>query len=251
MLRFTWLLVAALAIHTGATSAQSTVRLMAATSPPYAEPKLRDQGISLQIVEHVFAGTDYQAEIAIERWSRALEGASLGVYNGLASAWYSDERNETMEFSEPYLSSKLILLKRRGDPRTFKTPRDIAGTRLGILNDYAYGMDFESVRGLRLHRENFLVQNLLKLADGSIDLVLGDRRSVLYHLDEYLSKRRTEFEVVDVGLPTVQRHVALSREYPQRAEVLKAFNASLAKAKEDGSLAAIVSQWDKELGVSN
>ena len=87
-----------------------------------------------------------------------------------------------------------------------------------------------SLEGLSLHRENFLVHNLLKLADGSIDLVLGDRRSILYHLDEFLSKRRTEFEVVDVGLPVVKRHVALSREFPQRAEVLKAFNASLAKS---------------------
>lgn len=248
MLKFAWLLLVTVALFSGAATAEQTVRLMANTSPPYADRKLPDEGLALELVKHVFARTDYQPEITIENWSRAEEGARLGVYDGLAAAWYSDERNQDLLFSEPYLDSRLMILKRRANPRNYRSLQDLAGARLGVRADYAYGIDFAAIPDLTLVEENHLIQNLLKLQSGAVDVVIGDRRTIIWQLNEYMSDRITEFAVVDIPLPDVQRHVAASRELPGYDKLIAAFNRALAETRKDGSLQAIIKQWDERLG---
>ena len=158
MLRFALLLAASLAFCSSGAIAEQTVRLMANTSPPYADAQLPEQGLALELVKHIFAGTDYTPEISIENWSRAVEGAQLGVYDALAAVWYSDERNKDLLFSEPYLRSELIILKRRSDTRNYIKLEHLAGGRLGVRADYAYGVDFAAIPDLVLVQENHMIQ---------------------------------------------------------------------------------------------
>lgn len=233
-----------LAAATFSAQAQDTVRLMANTSPPYADAKLPDRGLALEIVEHVFSRTDYQADITIENWSRAVEGASIGVYDGLAAAWFTEERNKDLAFSEPYLNSKLIIVKRREDRGRFRQLTDLAGGRLGVRADYAYGIDFSVIPGLQLVEENHLIQNLLNLMNGSVDFVIGDQRTMTMQLHEYMQDRISRFEVLPIDLPIVKRHVATSRELDGHDKIIAAFNKALAGAKKDGSYDAILKKWD-------
>ena len=248
MLRFVWLLITAVFLFSGAASAEQTVRLMANTSPPYADQKLPERGLAIELVNHIFARTDYAADITIENWSRAVEGARIGVYDGLAAAWYSDDRSKDLQFSEPYLSSKLMILKLRSNPRNYSKLQDLAGARLGVRVDYAYGIDFDAIPNLTLVEENHLIQNLLKLQNGSVDVVIGDRRSIIMQLNEYMQDRITDFAVVDMPLPDVQRHVAASRDLAGHDKLIEQFNRALAETRKDGSLEAIIARWDQRLG---
>lgn len=251
MFKFALLLVASVTLYSGAANAEQTVRLMANTSPPYADQKLPEQGLALELVKHIYANTDYSPEISIESWSRAVEGAQLGVYDGLAAAWYTPERNESLLFSEPYLSSNLIILKLRTDPRNYRSLAQLAGGRLGVRADYAYGVDFSEIADLRLVKENHLIQNLLNLLNGSVDFVIGDQRTIVMQLNEYLHDQITKFEVVHIDLPTRARHVAASRSLEGHDKMIAAFNASLAASRKDGSLDAIIKKWDERLGQIN
>jgi polar amino acid transport system substrate-binding protein len=60
--------VSGLLLVTVAAQAQQPLKLMANTSPPYADQKLPDRGLALEIVEHVFAQTTVSPEISIENW---------------------------------------------------------------------------------------------------------------------------------------------------------------------------------------
>ena len=154
MSRFALLLSALMFLAVPPANAQQALHLMANTSPPYADQKLPEQGLALELVREVFSRTDHRPKITIENWSRAVEGARLGVYDGLAAAWYSDERARDLLYSEPYLRSELIILKRRGDQNDYSDLSDLSGGRLGVRVDYAYGVDFESVPDLTLVKEN-------------------------------------------------------------------------------------------------
>ena len=224
--------------------AQEPVHLMANTSPPYADVKLPNRGLALEIVEHVFSRTEYQTDIKIENWSRAVEGASIGVYDGLAAAWFTSERSKDLLFSEPYLSSKLIIVKRREDRGRFRQLTDLAGGRLGVRADYAYGIDFSVIPGLKLVEENHLIQNLLNLMNGSVDFVIGDQRTMTMQLHEYMQDRITRFEVLPIDLPSPARHVAVSRELAGHDKIVAAFNKALAETRRDGSYNAILKKWD-------
>jgi polar amino acid transport system substrate-binding protein len=248
MFRFALALVASMVFGSGVAMAQQKVRLMANTSPPYADVKLPEQGLALELVNHIYAGTAYTPDITIENWSRAVEGARLGVYDGLAAAWYSDERNKDLMFSEPYLRSELIILKRRGDTGNYSELGDLAGRRLGVRVDYAYGVDFAAISDLTLVEENHMIQNLLNLLNGSVDFVIGDQRTIILQLHEYLADRITQFEVLQIELPHVERHVAASRSLAGHEKMIAEFNRALAQSRKDGSHQAIVKKWDDRYG---
>jgi len=247
MLRFVLLLLVGAGFCLNA-FAEQPLRLMANTSPPYADAKLPEQGLALELVKHVFSRTDYSPTIKIESWSRVVEGARLGVCDGLASVWYSPEREQDLLFSKPYLRSELIILKRRMDTGDYSKLEDLAGGRLGVRTDYAYGIDFSAIPDLTLVQENHLIQNLLNLLNGSVDYVIGDQRTVTLQLHEYLKDRITEFAVAGIKLPPVERHVATSRAFSGHEKVIAEFNRALAEVRKDGSHAAIVKKWDERYG---
>lgn len=244
MLRLVLTAVLLALLGSGAHAGQE-LRLLANTSPPYADAALPEQGLALELVRHIFARTDYQPEITIENWSRAVEGARLGVYDALASVWFTEERGRDLLFSEPYLQSDLIILKLRSNRRPYASLEQLAGSRLGVRRDYAYGVDFSAIPNLTLVQEDLLASNLLNLLNGKVDFVIADQRSANMQLHELLRDRIPEFQVLEIELPTVARHVAAARSWAGHGAMIEAFNKALASAREDGSLEAIISRWDQ------
>ncbi len=240
--------IAGLMLAASASWAEQTVKLMANTSPPYADAKLPEEGLALELVRHIFSRTDYTPDITIENWSRAIEGAELGVYDGLASVWYTDTRAETLQFSEPYISSKLIMVKLRARRGGLRSLQDLAGRRLGIRSDYAYGIDFDTIPNLTLVEENHLIQNLLNLLNGSVDVIIGDQRTMAMQINEYLADQRNKFEVIRIDLPSRERHIATSRDFAGGDALISAFNKALAASRKDGSYDAIINKWDERYG---
>jgi polar amino acid transport system substrate-binding protein len=244
MLRTALLLIACLLLSAIAQAGQP-VRLMANTSPPYSDERLPERGLALELVEHILSRTDYSPEITIDSWSRALEGVSIGVYDALAAAWYTEERAASFLFSEPYLESELIILKLRSLRASPRSLQDLAGARLGVRTDYAYGVDFAAVPDLQLVEEHHLIQNLLNLLSGKVHFVIGDRRTVVFQLNEYLKDQIHKFQVVDIELPGRARHLAASLKFKGHEALIAAFNQALAEVRRDGSYAAIVRKWDE------
>ncbi len=240
-------LVVALALSMPA-SAQK-VQLLANTSPPYADKKLPEQGLALELVSHIMKRAGYDPDIQIEIWSRAMEGVRIGLYDALATAWHSDEREKDFIFSEPYLESRLILVSLRSNPVIFRELSQLQGKRLGVRSDYAYGIDFASIPGLTMVEENHLIQNLMDLLNGRVDVVVGDQRTMALQLNEYLQTQAHKFEVAPVSLPGRSRHVAASRELAGSQAMIDAFNKALAETIEDGSHAAIVRKWDERYNI--
>lgn len=247
MLRFVLLLVFAATLGSGAHAGQE-FRLLANTSPPYADASLPDQGLALELVTHIFAQTDYSPAITIENWSRAVEGARIGVYDALASVWYSTDREKDLLFSEPYLRSELLILKLRSNRGIYTSLQDLQGSRLGVRADYAYGVDFSTIPDVTLVQEDLLVPNLLSLLNGKVDFVIADQRTAAMQLHELLADKITQFEVVDINLPSVARHVAAARSWPGYEKMIAEFNRALAAAQQDGSLEVIIKKWDARYG---
>lgn len=229
-------------------AAAEPVRLMANTSPPYADAGLPEQGLALEIVKHIYAGTNYTPDISIENWSRAVEGARIGVYEGLATAWYSPDREKDLLFSKPYLRSELLILKLNSNRGQYNTLDQLTGSRLGVRKDFAYGVDFSTIPNLKLVEEDQLVSNLLNLLNGKVDFVIADQRTAAMVLHTDLQDKITQFAVTGIKLEPVARHVAASRSWPGAEKMIAEFNRSLDAAQKDGSLQAIIKKWDERYG---
>ena len=247
MLRYILLSFFAAILANGA-YAEQEFRLLANTSPPYADASLPDQGLALELVKHIYSKTDYSPVIRIENWSRAVEGARMGVYDALASVWYSTDREKDLLFSEPYLRSELLILKLRSNPGPYASLQQLEGSRLGVRRDYAYGVDFSTIPDVTLVEEDLLVPNLLNLLNGKVDFVIADQRTAAMQLHELLADKISQFGVVDIKLPPVERHVAAGRSWPGHEKMIAEFNRALAVALQDGSLETIIKKWDARYG---
>jgi polar amino acid transport system substrate-binding protein len=213
--------------------------------PPYADASLPGQGLAVEIVTTALKRAGYTPYIRIDSLDRILEGGKLGVYDVFATPWYSDSRNQYLDYSEPYLESSIRFIKRKGSDFEFRSLGDLKGVMVGTVVDYAYDEAFNNARDIVKIPERNLVQNLLKLTQGRIDLTLDDERVLRYEINRYMPNAMANLEILDKPLAVRGIHIGVSRENPQHAEIVAAFNKAIGEMKKDGSFDAIVARHNE------
>ena len=110
------------------------------------------------------------------------------IWNGFS---ITDERKETMDFTEPYLDNKMIIIVNEGSD--IKTKADLAGKNVGI-QDGSSAVD--AVEKDDIHNDFSSMPtydtNILALSDlevGRIDAVVADQVVVKYYLSQNPDKK--------------------------------------------------------------
>jgi polar amino acid transport system substrate-binding protein len=243
MLRTALLLVLTLLTMVGPVRADEPVKMMTNTWPPYVDPTLPEQGLAAELVTHIFTRAGYSVENTIESWPQALEGVRTGLSDVLGAAWRDDARDQRFIYSEPYLMNELIVVKRLEMKGRHYSIGALADSRIGLVPDYAYGINFTELPGVEIVYENDITENLTKLLNNEVDFVVGDRRVIAMKVDEFLKDRRQEIEVASISLPPRALYVAGSRATERPARLVEEFNSALLDVKRDGSYQKIIEKW--------
>lgn len=236
------LLVSALLFSAGAAQAAGTLRMSISDWPPYVETTAPHGGLAIDLVRTALDRIDYDMEIVDANWSRTLEGATLGVYDALAAAWYNDERGAAFLFSKPYLINQIKFIKRQGDPFQFRTMDDLKGRVIGIVKDYAYDDQFDNARGLTRFVNSHVLENLLLLLQGQVDVTLDDEMVLQYAIGRYMANSRNQFEILPKPFATRGLCFAMNRQHPKAKEIIKAFDAEIAEMRADGTYDRILAK---------
>lgn len=215
--------------------------------PPFIVDKGAEKGAATALVTEILKRAGYETEIIIETWPRTLEGTSAGIYDVIISAWKNEERASRFNYTDPYFVNTIQFVKRKGAPIKFRNYQDLKGLVIGIVNDYAYGDEFDKAQGILKLPSNHLIQNLLLLQRGRIDLTLGDKWSVRHELTEYFPTAIKDFEFLGKPVATRTLHAAVSRAHPEHDKIVKAFNKALKSMKEDGTYEKILDVYRKRL----
>jgi polar amino acid transport system substrate-binding protein len=232
----------AMSLGSGARAAE-TLRIAISDWPPYVETTAPSQGLAIEIVRTALDRMDYDMGLVDEPWSRTLEGASIGVYDALAAAWYNQQRAGNFLFSQPYLVNEIKFIKRKGNPFQFRTMDDLRGQVIGIVKDYAYDDRFDQARGLTRFVNNHVLENLLLLLQGEVDVTLDDERVRRYEMARYMANSRDQFEILPQSFASRGLCFAMSRQHPNAKEIIKAFDAEIKEMKADGSLDQIMAKY--------
>jgi polar amino acid transport system substrate-binding protein len=243
MLRLFYSLALTLCALTLPAQADEPVKMMTNTWPPYVDQQLPEQGLAVELVTHIFARAGYKVDNTIESWPRAMEGVDIGLYDVLGAAWKNEAREQQYAYSEPYLMNELIIVKRRDMKGKFYSLDALRNARLGLSPDYAYGVDFAEIPGVKIVYENHIIQNLTNLLNGKVDFVVGDRNVIAQQLKDFLEDRRQEIDVISASLPPRSLHVAGSRASERPARLVREFNDALQEVKRDGSYQKIIEKW--------
>jgi polar amino acid transport system substrate-binding protein len=206
---------------------------------PYLDDELPNGGLAADLVRTALTRAGYQVEANIESWPRAYQGAAIGVYDVVAAVWRNDARAADLLFSEAYLLNDIVLLSRPGLAVEFETLADLRGYRIGVVRGYAYDETFDRA-GLNWVTNNHLIQNLLLLRQGKLDLIVGDKWSIFDQISRFMPDSLSGFTLVAQPVARRGLRLGVSRLNSDAATITWRFNEAITEMKSDGTYTAIL-----------
>jgi polar amino acid transport system substrate-binding protein len=210
--------------------------------PPYSGQELPEQGLAVDLVATALTRAGYTPKIRVDSLDRILEGGKIGVYDVFATPWYSDDRNEYLLFSKPYLESYIRFIKQKDKDYEFDTLDDLEGKMVGVVTGYAYDENFNHSRDVIRISERNLIQNILKLTQGRLDLTLDDELVMRYEINRFMPSHMSKLEILAKPLAVRGVHIGVSRENPDHERIVAEFDKAISEMKKDGTYDKILNK---------
>jgi len=181
------------------------------------------------------AGFDY--ELVNTRWDGIFVALSQGEFDAVISAaTITDERRQTVDFSDPYFNAGQMIAVKKGSDIT--GPDDLVegvrvGVQLGTTGDI-WASDNTSAEVVRYDEITLAFQ---ALGNGDVDAVLNDGPT-----SADIIKANPQLDATLVGEPFTDEFygIAVRKNAP---EVLNAINEGLAAIRESGTYDEIYQKW--------
>ena len=164
----------------------------------------------------------------------------------IAAMYIKPEREELVDFSEPYINTGLVMVARPGLQPQVKTVQDLAGLKVGVKIGatgaelaqelIAGGIALESVE----YKNTF--DSFLDLEVGRVDMIFNDYLNTLV----YIKDSQSDLEIVstDTGEVNFLSQVGLGIAVHQGdRELLETINAVLMKMRQDGVVDWLYENW--------
>lgn len=223
--------------------AQQTLRLVADHWPPFTDRSMPGGGLATGIVTEALARAGYASKFEEVPWARALMGVGEGRYDVLVNAWYTESRTRFGQFSGPYLTNRIRLLKRQGEAFSFRTLPDLYPYSVAVVRDYAYAPDFDSDTQLNKVPVRNFPSAVRMLAAGRVDLAVEDEYVARYNLRAESSAVRDAVDFVEQPLGENSLHILVSLKHPQHQVIVQRFEQAIEAMKADGSYARLLKHY--------
>ena len=118
---------------------------------------------------------------------------------------------------------------------------DLAGLRIGVVNDYAYNREAVDTTGIEIATAGSVRENVESLLAGDLDLVLADARVAMYEVNQLVVGRRVT--LLPAAVITRGLRIAVSRTRPDHDEIVEAFEAAVASMRSDGTYTQLLASY--------
>lgn len=206
-------------------------------------------GLDVEIAEAAAGQLGCDIEFVQATWVELLQDLQSGEVDFVMGASMTPEREAFAYFSQAYRDEQFVLFTRYEDQRQF---RDLSllevledGMRVGIVEGYYYGDDFQAYYQQIDNDDQFVDAmmsefNLARLLDHDIDGFLEDHvvgHSLLRRkgLDDYIVHAAVE-------LPANSVYIMFSRESTDSG-LVESFNQVLDELKNNGEYDAILQRY--------
>ena len=147
----------------------------------------------VEIVRAAFESQGYELEMKFIPWAQAISGVRSRKYDVLIAVWWTEERTETLRYSDMYLQNQIKIIKRIDDDFECEGLESLTGKNIGVIPDYAYSEQFLNASNFERIETNDLLNNLLKVDAGRLDYTVEDelvaRTKIATEAPELKSKR--------------------------------------------------------------
>jgi polar amino acid transport system substrate-binding protein len=225
------------------TAGAEPLKLTASPWRPYVDANMHGSGFAMALVARALERAGYETITELGQWPAALEDTQAGNFDVFCTAWLTEERTATLAFSSPYVHNEITFVRRRdwGSGRNFKSREDLVGLRIGVVDDFAYSQQAYDTTGIDIAWAGSVKENMQRLQNRDVDLVLADRRVALLEINDQAMAK--SFYVQPDPLITRGLRIAVSKQREDHEQIIAAFEAAIARMREDGSFAALLNTF--------
>lgn len=208
--------------------------------PPhvYLNAQGQPEGFDIEVLKLIGEKEKVNFNITLRDWDEAKNAVINGKYDVLIGVVKTAEREKYLDFSEPYMESKLVLFV-PVENYYIHSLADLKDRRLGVQKG---GLAEEYLKThysyLNLYRYNSQTGALKALAQGTIDAVVGNYYTGLYYLD----KEGLTNKIKIVGEPLVTFSYTFAVKKGNTA-LLNLLNEGIRQLKNSGEMAKLHTKW--------
>jgi ABC-type amino acid transport substrate-binding protein len=226
--------IAAILATTSDGAQTKTLRLASTAWSPFTNAPGKPR-FALDLVGAALERLGISADTTIIEESKLTPSLLSGEFDGSAALWRDEARERALIYSQPYLENRLILVGRKGTDVSAKSLADLAGTRLALVEGYAYGDAVKNPNGPTYVPSLSEEDSLQKLLNVSADYTLMDQLVVEYILKNHSAEARSRLAFGSNPLVVRTLHFAVNRRLPDAQRIIDLFNAQLIHMVADRS----------------
>jgi polar amino acid transport system substrate-binding protein len=234
--KFALILLIAISL-TSSVEAKDPLLLSNDTWPPFILEG-NEQGTAEKLVCQALSLAGWPCTVEVKDWEIVLQEARIGSIDGIAAVWRNPERDQFLLFSEPYLSNRIIPVISNRSLVTVKSANDLAGLRVALVSDFAYGDTIEGLKsGFKVVETRNSLDALKAVKSGKADAALVDELVARDLLDDPVME---SLMMADTVLAFRDLHFAVSRQNPLAEEIIADFQRGYKQMLSDGTVNEIL-----------
>ena len=214
-----------------------------ATWPPmeFVNEQKEIVGFGPDVVKAIAAAAGFDVEIKNTAWDGIFAGLANGSYNAICSSvTITEERKQTMDFSEPYVNAGQVLVVSKTTTGV-SVVADLKGKKVGAQIGTTGAIEIGKVAGVTLSTYDEVGLAFEDLTNGRIAGVVADSPIAA---DFAMQNPKFKDKLMIVGKPFTDEWLGIAVKKGDEA-TLKLINDGLAKIKASGELDKIAAKWLK------
>jgi peptide/nickel transport system substrate-binding protein len=195
-------------------------------------------GFDPELFDAIARAAGFEYELVNTRWDGIFVALASGEFDAVISAaTITEERAQTVDFSDPYFSPAGQTITVRADDDEITGPEDLAGKKVGVQLGTTGDIWLTDETGAEVVRYDENTLAFQALSAGDVDAAVADDQTALE-----IVKANPEMKLkVLPGVYTEEEYgIAVRKDRP---EVLAAINAGLAAVKGLGKYDEIHDRW--------
>lgn len=194
-----------------------------------------ETAVAMEIVKTALNRNSIAVKPKVVDFNLVLKGLNEGGFQGSSALWKTEEREELLLFSQPYLFNQLVLVGRKGSDVSATSLAEMAGKRIAVVSGYAYGQAITQEKSVEFIEGKNDQANLLKLLEGKVDYMLVDALLVAYLRSYQAEDAEKHLEIGAVPIESHGLHFAIRKDVEGAEEIISAFDETILKMQSDGT----------------
>ncbi len=196
-------------------------------------------GFDIDLMAEIAKAGGFKYEIKNTAWDGIFAGLANGAYDGIiSSVTITDERKNTMDFSDPYINAGQILIVKSA-LNGVTTLQDMKGMTVGVQIGTTGDFAVEAVAGVERKTYDEIGLAVEDLMNGNVDGVVCDSPVAA---DYVLANDNYKGKLKIVGEPFTEEFYGIAVQ-KGNTELLEKINAGLKKVIESGKRDELIKKW--------